>query len=108
MWHGKVPVAKAAAYHQYLLDTGLKDYAETMGNCGLYLLKREEGDITHYHTLSFWDNVEAIKAFAGEDYKKARYYPGDKDYLLEFEPEVSHYEVAEQVPFYFEPLYLTR
>lgn len=27
---------------------------------------------------------------------KAKYYPEDKDYLLEFEPKVVHYEVVGQ------------
>lgn len=97
LWHGKVLLDKATAYHQYLLATGLPDYACVEGNRGVWLLKRDEGNITHYYTLTHWDDLEAIKKFAGEDYTKARYYPEDKDYLLEFEPEVIHYEVLEQI-----------
>jgi len=95
LWHGKVPSVKANDYHQYLLKTGLADYTSIEGNRSVSLLKKEEGDITHYYTLTYWDDIEAIKRFAGEDYEKARYYPGDKDYLLEFEPLVTHYEVLE-------------
>ena len=36
--------------------------------------------------------MEAIKKFAGDDYEKARYYPEDEKYLLEFEERVDHYE----------------
>jgi heme-degrading monooxygenase HmoA len=97
MWHGKVPAAKAADYHQYLLATGLKDYAAVKGNRGVILLKREEDNITHYHTLTFWDSIDAIKLFAGQDYEKARYYPEDENYLLEFELLVTHYEVLEKI-----------
>jgi hypothetical protein len=43
--------------------------------------------------MTLWDSVESIKRFAGEDIHKARYYPEDKDYLLEMEPHVTHYEV---------------
>jgi hypothetical protein len=46
--------------------------------------------------LTFWDDYESIKHFAGDDYQKARYYPEDKDYLLEFEPEVTHFDVLEK------------
>ena len=97
LWHGRVPSAKADAYHQYLLATGLPDYASVKGNRGGSLLKKEEGDITHYYTLTYWDHIEAIKQFAGEDYTKARYYPEDNNYLLEREPEVIHYDVLEQL-----------
>jgi heme-degrading monooxygenase HmoA len=95
LWHGKVPSEKAHAYHKYLLATGLRDYGATPGNCSVSLLKKEEGNITHYYTLTYWEDINAIKKFAGEDYEKARYYPGDKDFLLEFEPMVVHYEVLE-------------
>jgi len=30
--------------------------------------------------ITFWENLEAIKNFAGEDYEKAKYYPEDKDF----------------------------
>jgi hypothetical protein len=37
--------------------------------------------------------MEVIKNFASEDFEKAKYYPIDNDYLLEFEEKVQHYEV---------------
>ncbi len=94
-WHGIVPTEKAVDYHMYLLQTGLKDYADVAGNRGVFLFKRTEGHVTHFDTLTFWDNIDAIKRFAGEDHTRARYYPEDKDYLLEFEEFVTHYEVME-------------
>jgi heme-degrading monooxygenase HmoA len=97
LWHGKVPSAKASDYHHYLITTGLKDYAAIPGNRAVSLLKKEDTTITHFYTLTYWDNIDAIKRFAGEDYEKARYYPEDKDYLLEFEPLVIHYEVLEHL-----------
>ncbi len=36
--------------------------------------------------------IESVKKFAGKNYAKAKYYPEDEKYLLEFEPEVEHYE----------------
>lgn len=94
-WHGAVPAEKAQDYHTYLLTTGLKDYAAIKGNRGVFLFKRIEGGIAHFETLTFWDDYTAIKRFAGADYGKARYYPEDKNYLLEFEENVVHYEVLE-------------
>lgn len=94
-WHGMVPAEKADAYHDYLIQTGLKDYAAIAGNRGVFLFKRIEDSIAHFDTLTFWDDYEAIKRFAGDDFEKARYYLEDKDYLLEFEQFVTHYEVLE-------------
>ena len=41
---------------------------------------------------SAWDSLEAIKRFAGDSHEQAQYYPEDKNFLLEFEPTVQHYE----------------
>jgi len=92
-WHGRVPAAKADAYHEYLLRTGVADYAKTAGNRGVYVLRRRDGEVAHFLLITHWDSVEAIKGFAGEDYERARYYPEDDDFLLEREPFVTHYEV---------------
>jgi heme-degrading monooxygenase HmoA len=93
IWHGVTMATKADKYFDYLKGTGLADYAATSGNRGVYLLRRIEGDRAHFMTLTFWESEEAIKAFAGAAIEKARYYPEDKDFLLEFEPTVKHYEV---------------
>jgi heme-degrading monooxygenase HmoA len=43
--------------------------------------------------LTFWDEVDAIKRFAGDDYERAKYYDFDPSYLIEMEARVRHYEV---------------
>ena len=95
IWHGVVPTEKARAYRQYVFETGFADYRKTPGFQRAYLLCREEGDVTHFQALSMWDSMEAIRAFAGADPERARYYPEDERYLVELEPRVRHYEVFE-------------
>jgi len=70
----------------------VKDYILTPGNLSAKILRKIQGDICHFYTVTEWDRVESIKKFAGEEYNKARYYEEDKKYLLEFEEEVNHYE----------------
>ncbi len=94
IWHGRVPQEKAAAYREFLKRRAIPDYRGTPGNLKVYILEREEGEVTHFLTVTFWESLEAIKAFAGEDYEQAKYYPEDKDFLLEFEPRVVHYTVV--------------
>jgi len=53
-----------------------------------------QADVTHLITLTSWESLEAIRAFAGEDAEKAKYSPEDADFLLEYEPRVVHYEVV--------------
>ena len=98
IWHGITSGSKAEDYVEFLKKTGVRDYRGTEGNLGVHVLRRMEGNRAHFLTLTFWESVEAIKRFAGEEYEKARYYPEDKDYLLEFEEKVLHYEVMLGLP----------
>lgn len=93
MWHGKTESSNADAYLEYLFKSGIPAYRATAGNNGAWVLRKIDGDIAHFITLSFWESREAIAAFAGADVEIARYYPGDKKYLLEFEPSVTHDEL---------------
>ncbi len=45
--------------------------------------------------FSLWDDLEAIRRFAGDDLLKAKYYDFDPDFLLELEPQVTHFDVIE-------------
>lgn len=93
VWHGVTPAAKADAYVEFLHQTGVQDYRATPGNRGVFMLRRIQGDRAEFTLITLWDSVEAIRRFAGDDYEKAHYYPGDKDFLLEFEPFVVHHDV---------------
>jgi heme-degrading monooxygenase HmoA len=94
MWHGRVPTAKAKEYRDFTNRTAIPDYQAVPGNISVHILERQESDVTHFITLTFWKDLESIRAFAGDDVERAKYYPEDKDFLLEFEPKVVHYEVV--------------
>ena len=96
MWHGRVPASKAEAYRKFLNDRAIPDYQSVEGNLSVHILERTERDITHFITLTFWKDLDSIKAFAGDEVETAKYYPEDSDFLLEFEPTVVHYEVVGQ------------
>ncbi|MEL7287375.1 MAG: antibiotic biosynthesis monooxygenase [Pseudomonadota bacterium] len=96
MWHGRVPISKAEDYRKFLNERAIPDYQSTEGNLGVYILERADGDVAHFTTLTFWENREVIESFAGDDISIAKYYPEDKDFLIEFEPNVVHYEVVGQ------------
>ncbi len=98
IWHGRTNIPQADSYVDFLKQTGIPDYLGTDGNRGVLLLRRLVEDEAHFLLISYWDSEQAIRRFAGSDIEKARYYPDDKDYLLEFEPTVSHYEVIETGP----------
>jgi hypothetical protein len=98
IWHGRVPVSKREGYLELMRSVALPEYMATRGNRGAWCLHRSEGDVAHFEMLTFWDDVEAIKRFAGDDYEQAKYYDFDPEYLIEMEPRVRHFEVYSAGP----------
>jgi hypothetical protein len=78
-----------------MAEVGLPDYRSTRGNRGAWCLYRREGDVVHVEMFTLWNNLAAIRRFAGEELTKAKYYDFDPDFLLEMEREVLHFEVIE-------------
>lgn len=94
MWHGRVPADRAAEYREFLNRRAVPDYRSVRGNISVHILERTEGAVTHFVTMTFWESLEAIRGFAGDDIEVAKYYPEDRAFLLEFEPNVVHYELV--------------
>lgn len=92
-WRGSVPRDKADAYVEVLERTGLKDYADTPGNRGVFLLREDGEHETEFVTLTLWESEDAVRDFAGKYLLCARYYPEDHDFLLAFAEFVRHYQV---------------
>ena len=93
IWRGMVPISKADEYLKLMQTIAVPDYRATRGNRGAWCLHRPEGAVTHFEMLTFWDDTDAIKLFAGNDYSLAKYYDFDSDYLIEMEARVRHYDV---------------
>lgn len=94
IWHGRVPEGKAEAYRDFLVRRAVPDYESVEGNLGVEILVRKSGGVADFLILSYWESMEAVRRFAGEDYERAKYYEEDKDFLLEFEPNVQHYRIV--------------
>lgn len=92
IWHGKTLREHSDQYLEYIRQTGLKDYLSTPGILSAKVLRRAEGEICHFWTITEWPDIKSIKTFAGNDYERARYYPEDEKFLLEFEETVIHCE----------------
>ena len=94
-WRGWTRTEDAAEYAAYIAETGLRAYRETAGNRGAWIMQRDEDGRTEFVTLSFWDSLEAIRAFAGDDLERAVYYPEDDRFLVDREDRVKHWELEE-------------
>ena len=98
IWHGRTRLDRADAYAAFLRARAIPDYRSITGNLDAAVLRRDDGDVAHFLTVTRWISLDAIRAFAGDDLLKAKYYPEDRDFLLEFEPQVLHFVVVAQEP----------
>lgn len=84
-WHGRTKLSDADAYEIFMNERAAPDYGSVDGLVQLFFTRRNEGDVAHFLLVTVWENMEAVKAFAGDDPAKAKYYPEDDMYLLEKE-----------------------
>jgi heme-degrading monooxygenase HmoA len=98
IWSGAVRATDADEYAEYIRDTGFAEYGRTPGNRGAWLLRRDDEGTSEFITLSLWESVDAIRAFAGADIEAAVLYPEDERYLIGGESRIAHYEVATHIP----------
>ena len=94
IWHGRTPIAKADAYAALLNRLAIPDYRAIPGNLSVQILRRDDGEVTHFITFTQWESLSAVEKFAGTPVDQAKYYPEDRGFLLDFEVKVQHWEVT--------------
>ena len=73
IWHGRTPAAKMEAYTGFLKVKAIPDYQKTTGFKGLSFLRQLKGEEGHFQLITYWENWEVIKNFAGENIEKANF-----------------------------------
>ena len=96
IWRGATRVDDAEAYLEYLDRTGHAEYRRIAGHHSTITLRRLHEGRAEFVVVSFWDSLDAIRAFAGTDVDRAVFYPEDDRYLIEREERVAHFDVVYQ------------
>jgi hypothetical protein len=94
VWFGRTKAEDYDPYLAYLEASGVLELKRTPGNQGVMVLRRIDGDEAEFGVISFWDSLDDVKAFAGEDVDVARYFPDDERFLLELTQRLKHFDVA--------------
>lgn len=99
IWHGWTAPENADAYEALLQEeifVGIQSRNIT-GYHGIHLFRRDVGDEVEFVTLMWFDSLDAVRIFAGEDYEVAVVPPKARLLLKRFDQRSQHYEVrAEQ------------
>jgi heme-degrading monooxygenase HmoA len=93
-WRGATAARDADAYLAYLDRTGVAECRATPGNLGVMVLRRPLGAETEFLFISYWDSEVSIRAFAGDDIDRARFFAEDDAYLTRRDEVVGHYRVT--------------
>jgi len=95
IWHGWTTPANADAYESLLkteIFSGIGN-RQIAGYRGIQLFRRNVGDEVEFITIMWFDSIEAVRAFAGEDYEAAVVPPKARALLARFDARSQHYEV---------------
>src|SRR5262245_14949515 len=86
IWRGRTRRARADEYEAYNYEAGIKPLIEKA--MGVQTLREDRGDETEFMTISYWESVEAMSAFAGRDPTAIHHLPRDAEFLIELPKRV--------------------
>ena len=98
IWHGFTTTENADIYEKLLKEeifVGINN-RNIKGYYGIQLLRRQLETETEFITLMWFDSVDSVIEFAGEDYEKAVVPDKAQKVLSRFDRVSQHYEVREQ------------
>jgi hypothetical protein len=92
LWRGWTTIDNADAYEKLLRTTILPGIHRVRGYRGAYLLRRDGAQEVEFVTLTLWESMDAVRAFAGDDYETAVVPPAARALLARFDPMSLHYK----------------
>jgi antibiotic biosynthesis monooxygenase (ABM) superfamily enzyme len=94
VWRGWTSPHDADAHEQFLRTTMFPSIHRVPGYVGADLLRRDAGDEIAFVTITRFESLESVRAFAGEDYEQAVVEPEARALLSRFDERSEHYEVV--------------
>ena len=94
VWHGWTEPENADAYERLLRGAILPGIHRVTGYNGAYLLRRPAGNEVEFVTITLWDSMEAVRAFAGPEGRTAVVPPEARKLLARFDDGSLHYDAV--------------
>lgn len=96
VWHGYTTSERADEYENLLRTVILPGIQSRgiPGYRGVYLARRNEGAETQFITAMFFDSMDAVRAFAGDDPNVAVVHPAARPLLTRYDQHASHFDVV--------------
>jgi antibiotic biosynthesis monooxygenase (ABM) superfamily enzyme len=99
LWHGWTRPENADAYEAYLREQLYpRVEREVDGYRGHHVLRRDDGDEVEFVTMTWFDSLDTVRGFAGDDYETAVITETAEVLLNRYESKAAHYELRSAKP----------
>ena len=98
VWRGWTTKANAAAYERVVRGEVIPgiERRKIPGFTSIDLVRREREEDVEFMTLMWFDSVDSVRAFMGEDYEVAHVPAEAQAVLKDFDRRSAHYEVLDR------------
>jgi len=94
LWHGWTTPQNADTYQNLLKNNILPGIHRVAGYKGAYVLRREAGSEVEFITLTMFESMDAVRAFAGPNYEQAVILPEAERLLAHSDDLSAHFEIV--------------
>ena len=94
LWRGWTEPGNADDYERFLLDELFPAMRAIPGFRGADVLRRADGEEVAFVTLTRFESIEAVRAFAGEAYEVPVLEPRARELLSRYDERAQHFETA--------------
>ncbi len=91
-WRGWTNLKDADKYEAVLRNKVFRSLKQIEGYCGGHVLRLDEEE-SEFIVLNFFETLEAVRKFAGQNYETPVFEPEAKRLLSRFDTVAKHYEV---------------
>jgi hypothetical protein len=92
IWRGRTTSERADEYAAYLYEHGIKPLEEKA--LGVQLLREDRKTASEFVTISYWESVEAMSRFAGDDPRRIHHLERDPEFLIALPTEVQVLDIV--------------
>ena len=94
MWRGFTKPGMADAYAAHLYSTLMPELHAIVGFRYVQMLRRDLPDGAEIVVMTYWESMEAIRAFAGEDAEQAVVAEEARPLFREYDATVKHFVIV--------------
>jgi heme-degrading monooxygenase HmoA len=94
IWSAQTTPEQAPAYIEHLSTQVLPAVRQVDGFAGLLLLQRPDAGAVEILVVTYWESLDAVRGFAGDDLEQAVVAAEAAAVLTRFDSRVRHYQVV--------------